>query len=103
MVHSLSIDKVRQLSTLDSCLTWSFHIDAVINKCMGMPIRLSHLRRVLPLKTIVLLINTLVLPHINFGIVLWENCKNTQGKRMNVHQGRKLIDWRVVANYSCRA
>ena len=69
--------------TLDSCLTWSFHIDGVISKCMGMLIRLSHLRGVLLLKTIVLLINSLVLPHIRFCIAVWGNCNTTQGKRIN--------------------
>ena len=69
--------------TLDSCLTWSCHIDGVIRKCMGMLIRLSHLRRVMPLKTVVLLINSLVLPHIRFCICLWGNCSVTQGKRIN--------------------
>ena len=46
--------------TFDSCLTWHKHIDSVIGKSIGMLIRLSLLRRIMPLKTIVLLINTLV-------------------------------------------
>ena len=28
--------------TLDSCLTWSKHVDAVVGKCVGMLIRLRH-------------------------------------------------------------
>ena len=44
---------------------------------------LSQLRRVMPLKTIVLLINSLVLPHIRFCIALWGNCNVTQGKRID--------------------
>ena len=48
-----------------------------------MLIRLSQLRRVMPLKTIVLLINSLVLPHIRFCIALWGNCNVTQGKRID--------------------
>ena len=37
----------------------------------------------MPLKTIVLLINTLVLPHLRFCISIWGSCNMTQAKRVN--------------------
>ena len=69
--------------TIDSSLTWSKHINTVIGKCIGMLIRLSLLRQIMPIKTIVLLINTLVLPHLRFCITVWGSCNLTQGKRVS--------------------
>ena len=69
--------------TLDSCLTWSKHVDAVIGKCVGMLIRLRHLRHIMPCKIIAMLINALVIPHIRFCITVWGNCNVTQGKPVN--------------------
>ena len=69
--------------TFDRCLTWDKHIDTVTCKCVGMLIRLSLLRHSMPLKTIVLLINTLVLPHLRFCISIWGSCNMTQAKRVN--------------------
>ena len=69
--------------TLDSCLTWSKHVDAVVGKCVGMLIRLRHLRHIMSCKTIAMLVNALVLPHIRFCIAVWGNCNATQGKRIN--------------------
>ena len=69
--------------TIDSCFTWSSHIDSVVGRCIGMLIRLSHLRHVLPPKTIVLLINALVLPHLRFCVSLWGTCGLAQRKRIS--------------------
>lgn len=69
--------------TIDRCLTWSEHIGIVTGKCMGMLIRISLLRHVMPIKTIVLLINALVLPHLRFCSSVWGSCNVTQGKRVN--------------------
>ena len=69
--------------TIDSCLTWSEHIGIVTGKCVGMLIRISLLRRFMPVKTIVLLINALVLPHLRFCIAVWGSCNLTQCKRVN--------------------
>ena len=43
----------------------------------------QSLRLVIPLKIIVLLINTLVFPHIRFCIAVWGSCNITQCKRVN--------------------
>ena len=68
--------------TIDRCLTWNEHIGIVISKCMGMLIRLSLLRQMMPAKVIVLLINTLVLPHLRFCIAIWGSCNLSQCKRV---------------------
>ena len=68
--------------TIDNCLTWNKHIDVITGKCIGLLIRLSRLRHIIPTNTIVLLINALVLPHVRFCISVWGNCNLTQGKRI---------------------
>ena len=57
--------------TLDEHLTWKCHINKISNKisqCMGI---LNRLKRFLPIQTKVLIYNSLVLSHINFGILIW--------------------------------
>ena len=66
--------------TIDICLTWNEHIGIVISKCMGMLIRLSLLCQMMHAKVIVLLINTLVLPHLRFCIAIWGICNLSQCK-----------------------
>ncbi len=39
-----------------------------LNECMGI---LNRLKRFLPIQTKVLIYNSLVLSHLNFGILLW--------------------------------
>ena len=69
--------------TIDSCLTWNKHVDVITGKCIGLLIRLSRLRHIIPTNTIVLLINALILPHVRFCISVWGNCNLTQVKRID--------------------
>ncbi len=57
--------------TLDEHLTWKCHVNKISNKisqCMGILNRLKHS---LPIQTKILIYNSLVLSHLNFGILLW--------------------------------
>ncbi len=56
--------------SLDEHLTWTCHINKISNKisqCMGI---LNRLKCFLPIQTKVLIYNSLVLSHLNFGILL---------------------------------
>ena len=61
---------------------------------MGMLIRLSLLRRFIPVKVIVLMINSLVLPYLRFCIAVWGTCNLTQFKRVNkvIKFARRIAD-----------
>ncbi len=48
-------------------LTWKCHINKIY-QCMGI---LNRLKRFLPIHTKLLIYNSLVLSHLNFGILLW--------------------------------
>ena len=55
----------------DKHLTWKKHIEIIskkISKTIGI---FNRLKRYLPPKVMVILYNTLVLPHLNYGILLW--------------------------------
>ncbi len=57
--------------TLDEHLTWKCHLNKILNnisQCMGILNRLKHS---LPVQTKVLIYNSLVLLHLNYGILLW--------------------------------
>ena len=56
---------------LDSQMTWQAHINALagkINRSLGILNRLKHY---LPLNIKKLMYNSLVLSHLNYGILLW--------------------------------
>ena len=54
-------------------LNWKSHIDKLSVKCCRILGILNRLKRILPLNIniIVILYNSLMLPHLNYGITLW--------------------------------
>jgi hypothetical protein len=74
-IDDIVIDRVAEFNflglTLDEHLTWKSHVNKISNKisqCMGI---LNRLKRFLPIQTKVLIYNSLVLSHLNFGILVW--------------------------------
>ena len=75
IIDNVYIERVAEFNflglTLDEHLTWKCHINKISNKisqCMGI---LNRLKRFLPMQTKVLIYNSLVLSHLNFGILIW--------------------------------
>ena len=59
--------------TLDKHLSWSDHIEKV-NKLIRIKCGILYrLRHILPLHILLLLYNTFILPHINYGLEVWGN------------------------------
>ncbi len=74
-IDNVNIEQVAEFNflglSLDEHLDWKCHINKLSNKisqCMGI---LNILKRFLPIQTKVLIYNSLVLSHLNFGILLW--------------------------------
>ncbi len=74
-IDNVIIERVNEFNflrlTLDEHLTWKCHtskLSSKISQCMGI---LSRLKHFLPTQTKVLIYNSLVLPHLNFGILIW--------------------------------
>ena len=60
--------------TIDTHLTWNNHISNItshIAKGIGILYRIKHL---LPYKSLLMLYNTLILPYITYGNLIWGNC-----------------------------
>ena len=56
---------------LDEYLNWGAHIDHVCLKISRMNGTLNRLKHHCPQTVLMILYNTLILPHINYGILLW--------------------------------
>ena len=74
----LNNDKIERVKTftflgliMDEHLTWKPHIDKIASKLSRASGIINKLKNILPLNIKITLYNTLVLPHINFNILLW--------------------------------
>ena len=79
---------------IDDKLSWSSHINDIalkISRVIGIMYKLKH---VLPSNILLLLYNSLVLPHISYGNMLWINSSNSLLNRLYLLQKRAL---RIVA------
>ena len=69
------IDKVLDFNFLgihfNEQLNWKRHIDKLSVKCCRILGILNRLKRILPLNIKIILYNSLMLPHLNYGITLW--------------------------------
>ena len=69
------IDKVLDFNCLgihfNEQLNWKSHIDKMLVKCCRILGILNRLKRILPLNIKIILYNSLMLPHLNYGITLW--------------------------------
>ena len=78
---------------IDDCLKWRDHIDAVRRKCFAGLARLRRLRDTLPLSTKRKMHNALVLLHLDYCCVLWQECGKTLQQSVEIIQncGMRLI------------
>ena len=69
------IDKVLDFNFLgihfNEQLNWKSHIDKLSVQCCRILGILNRLKRILPLNIKIILYNSLMLPHLNYGITLW--------------------------------
>ncbi len=87
-IDYVNIERVAEFNfrglTLDEHLTWKCYINKISNKislCMGILNRLKHF---LPIQTKILIYNSLVHSHLNFGILIWGyKCKKVFKSQTN--------------------
>jgi len=86
--------------TIDENLTWKNHVKDVCNKCSRNIGVLNKVKHYLPKYTLYQLYCTLVLPYLNYGILLWGNANNECLNKLFRLQKRAL---RIVSNshYLC--
>ena len=56
---------------IDKHLKWSTHIEFIANKISKYIGVINRLKHTLPPRVLLTLYNTLILPHLNYGLVLW--------------------------------
>ena len=56
---------------IDETLSWNYHINKIATKIGRVIGVMSKLKRLVPSHTLKLMYNSLILPHINYGITLW--------------------------------
>ena len=72
--------------TLDSQMTWKKHADILSNKCSRAIVTLYRIKHFIPTQIIVMLYNTIILPHFNDCIMAW----GYQSNKIIKHQKRAL-------------
>ena len=82
---------------LDCNMTWKKHIEHISQKLCKISGVIRKLKHFLPQHTLLTIYNTLVLPHYNYGILLWGSkagqlerlqrkiIRNIAGKKYNAH------------------
>ena len=62
---------------LDTHLIWHQHIEKIANKCSRTKEIINKLNHVLPLSIKITLYHSLILPHINYCLTIWDyQCKS---------------------------
>ena len=73
---------------IDRKLSWKDHISYICNKVSRFTGIFYRLKDYLPLHILLLLYNTLILPHLSYGIILWGNANPTTIHRITIMQNR---------------
>ena len=86
---------VRNLGVVfDKHLTWDSHISALVKKCNGILIGLSHVRHQIPPELLPTLVNALVLSHVRYCLAVYGN-----GSENNMQRLQKILNFalRVIS------
>lgn len=83
---------------LDKHLTWKNHINVIKQKISRMSGILNKLKHFLPRITLITLYNSLVLPYLNYGVLLW-GCKAAQLERLQ----KKLVRIITCSKYNAHS
>ena len=74
-INNISIEQVKEFCFLgvmfDECITWKPHVAKIAGKVSAVVGTINKLKRFLPQNILKMIYNALVLPHINYGLLLW--------------------------------
>jgi hypothetical protein len=74
--------------TVDSKLKWDSHCNKVANKISKNSSAINRVKKMLPPESLKTLYNSLILPHIQYGLVLWGKCTGPNKNRIHAIQKR---------------
>ena len=84
--------------TINENLKWNNHLDNITIKCSRINGQLNKLKNMLPIHLHILLYNTLLLPHINYCVLLaWENTSDRIEKMQ-----KRTVRLITVSKYNAR-
>ena len=76
--------------TIDSNLNWNEHCKNVANTISRNNSIINRAKKLLPPKSLQLLYNSFIQPHLQYGIIAWGGCKNQNKKRIINIQKRTI-------------
>ena len=94
IMNGIAVERVNTFKylgiTIDANLQWN---DQINNICRKMCNSLGIMRRIkpfVPQSSLVTIYNTMFLPHLDYGIILWSNCGNTNLSRIQKLQNTAM-------------
>ena len=75
---------------IDSHLSWKFHVDYVAMKISRNIGIISKLRHIVPLKTLYNIYNSLILPYLSYGLIIWGQAAKTHLEKLLMLQKRAV-------------
>ena len=81
---------------LDEFLNWDFQIEHISNKIASSIFALSQIKNILPLNIRLLVYNSLVRPHIEYGIVTWGGVKNSKLQKIRSLQKKRQSERLII-------
>ena len=76
--------------TIDANLKWNDQINTICRKmCNSLGI-MRRIKPFVPQSSLVTIYNTMFLPHLDYGIILWSNCGNTNLSRIQKLQNTAM-------------
>ena len=74
-INRTKIEQVKEFCFLgilfDECLTWKAHVQKIGSKISMANGTLNRLKKFVPQEVLKIIYNALILPHLNFGVLLW--------------------------------
>ena len=74
-INNTKIEQVKEFCFLgvvfDECITWKSHVKKIASKIAVVVGTINKLKRFLPQNILKMVYNSLILPHINYGLLLW--------------------------------
>ena len=81
--------------TLQNNLKWNKHNNKICNKLSQINYFINKIKHRVPCQILTLIYNSIILPHINYGIISWFKPNSAESKRLNT------IQKKIVRNLKC--
>ena len=102
-LNNIAIERVSKFKFLgiwlDEYLNWNHHISHISIKLSRINGTMSRLKRICPQSILIMIYNTLSLPHLNYGILLW-GAKGKKDQKLHLLQKKSM---RIITSQHYRS